>query len=403
MSSDLIQVRRGSLVELPLLADGEQGYVQDEEELYIGTVSGNVKTTSKSEVKEMNMTLINHSQRISTNEQNITNLNTSLNNDSHFANTVQIGLNGKVDKVTGSSLMTDAEHNKLNNIENNANNYVHPSTHPANIIIEDSTHRFATDTEKASYADKYTKAETDNKISAVVTSLDYKEHVATFSDLSTTYPTPENGWTVSVDGDGITYKFNGSEWIPISANSIPLATTSVDGKMSKEDKIKLDNIVENSTKVEASVTNGNIKINNTETVVYTHPSGTNPHGTTKDDVGLGNVTNESKETMFANPTFTGIPNAPTAQNGTSNKQIATTEFVANAITGVVGGAVTSADKLTNARTIQLSGDVTGSVSFDGSDNVNINTTVSDDAKSLIKVGTDLATSTVTNIFFKLDS
>ena len=44
-------------------------------------------------------------------------------------------------------------------------------------------------------------------------------------------------------------------------------------------------------KVEASTTNGNIKINGTETTVYTHPSGTNPHGTTKSDVGLGSVVN----------------------------------------------------------------------------------------------------------------
>lgn len=47
-----------------------------------------------------------------------------------------------------------------------------------------------------------------------------------------------------------------------------------------------------ATKTEKSNTNGNIKINDTETVVYTHPgSGTNPHGTTKSDVGLGNVGN----------------------------------------------------------------------------------------------------------------
>lgn len=47
-----------------------------------------------------------------------------------------------------------------------------------------------------------------------------------------------------------------------------------------------------ATKVEKSSTNGNIKINGTETTVYTHPgSGTNPHGTTKSDVGLGNVGN----------------------------------------------------------------------------------------------------------------
>lgn len=46
-----------------------------------------------------------------------------------------------------------------------------------------------------------------------------------------------------------------------------------------------------ATKVEVSTTNGNIKINGTETSVYRHPDGTNPHGTTKVDVGLGNVPN----------------------------------------------------------------------------------------------------------------
>lgn len=48
-----------------------------------------------------------------------------------------------------------------------------------------------------------------------------------------------------------------------------------------------------ATKVEKSTTNGNIKINGNETAVYTHPSGTNPHGTTKNDIGLGNVNNTS--------------------------------------------------------------------------------------------------------------
>lgn len=57
-----------------------------------------------------------------------------------------------------------------------------------------------------------------------------------------------------------------------------------------------------ATKVEASSTNGNIKINGTETKVYTHPSGTNPHGTTKSDVGLGNVPNVA--TNDQTPTFT---------------------------------------------------------------------------------------------------
>lgn len=45
------------------------------------------------------------------------------------------------------------------------------------------------------------------------------------------------------------------------------------------------------------------------------------------DVGLGNVTNESKVTMFTNPDFTGTPTAPTATSSTNTTQIATTAFV----------------------------------------------------------------------------
>lgn len=56
-----------------------------------------------------------------------------------------------------------------------------------------------------------------------------------------------------------------------------------------------------ATKVEDSSTNGNIKINGTEVNVYTHPSGTNPHGTTKSDVGLGKVPNVA--TNDQTPTF----------------------------------------------------------------------------------------------------
>lgn len=52
---------------------------------------------------------------------------------------------------------------------------------------------------------------------------------------------------------------------------------------------------------------------------------------TKGDVGLGNVTNESKQTMFTNPAFSGTPTAPTAATTTNNTQIATTAFVKSAI------------------------------------------------------------------------
>ena len=63
-------------------------------------------------------------------------------------------------------------------------------------------------------------------------------------------------------------------------------------------KTKLDGIAANATKTENSTTNGNIKINGVEANVYTHPgTGTNPHATTKADVGLGSVENKSSSTI----------------------------------------------------------------------------------------------------------
>lgn len=69
-----------------------------------------------------------------------------------------------VEKITGKGLSTNdyttVEKNKLAGIATGANNYVHPSTHPATIITEDATHRWTTDAEKLSWNGKYTKPTT---------------------------------------------------------------------------------------------------------------------------------------------------------------------------------------------------------------------------------------------------
>lgn len=98
------------------------------------------------------------------------------------------------------------------------------------------------------WEDKYTKAEIENKINQVVSDLDWKESVDTFSDIDVYYAHPQDGWTVNVKDEDITYRYTGGEWIAISANSIPLATNKVDGKMSKNDKAKLDGIDVNANK-----------------------------------------------------------------------------------------------------------------------------------------------------------
>lgn len=61
-------------------------------------------------------------------------------------------LSSKVDKVEGKGLsandFSDSLKTKLDGIAEGANNYTHPSTHPATMISEDATHRFMTDTER---------------------------------------------------------------------------------------------------------------------------------------------------------------------------------------------------------------------------------------------------------------
>ena len=92
--------------------------------------------------------------------------------------------------------------------------------------------------------------------------------------------------------DKTLYVWTGTEW----RNALYIYTGET---LTAALKLKLDGITEGATKVEASGTNGYIKINGTETKVYTHPgSGTNPHGTTKKDLGLDNVENKSAATIL---------------------------------------------------------------------------------------------------------
>jgi hypothetical protein len=113
--------------------------------------------------------------------------------------------------------------------------------------VEFNTHttdniKHITSSERNNWNDKYTKAEVDNKLASLETKIDWKESVATFEDIASTYLNPVDGWTVNVKDTDYTYRYSGTEWVVISANAIPKATTSVDGLLSKEDKVKLDDV-----------------------------------------------------------------------------------------------------------------------------------------------------------------
>ena len=50
-----------------------------------------------------------------------------------------------------AGLMSNEDKAKLDGIEANANNYTHPKSHPASMIVQDETHRFVNDDEKADW------------------------------------------------------------------------------------------------------------------------------------------------------------------------------------------------------------------------------------------------------------
>lgn len=82
------------------------------------------------------------------------------------------------------------------------------------------------------------------------------------------------------------------------------------------DKTKLDGIATGATKVESSSTNGNIKINGTDTTVYTHPSGTSASsGLYK--VAVDNLGHVSSTTAVDKADITAL-GIPAQDNDTKN-------------------------------------------------------------------------------------
>ncbi|MCI9211043.1 MAG: hypothetical protein HFI83_10265 [Eubacterium sp.] len=111
-----------------------------------------------------------------------------------------------------------------------------------NKTILDQTTASYTSEEKNKLLSLYTASEIDNKLSMLETNIDWKESVDTYDDIPAAYPNPEDGWTVNVKDTDFTYRYNGVNWIAISANAIPKATASVDGLFSKEDYVKLESL-----------------------------------------------------------------------------------------------------------------------------------------------------------------
>lgn len=146
----------------------------------------------------------------------------------------------------------------------------------------------------------------------------------TINGAATTAASGSANGTIAIDGTDVAVKGLGSA-----------AYTASSAYATAAQGTKADNAVPNTRTVNGHALSNNVTV-------------------TKADVGLGNVTNESKATMFTNAALTGTPTAPTAAGGTNSTQIATTAFVINEI----GSKISAAQALRFKGTIGTDGDVT---------------------------------------------
>ena len=90
----------------------------------------------------------------------------------------------------------------------------------------------------------------DQKIADVTTGVIWKESVATYTDIATTYPSPETGWLVATLDTQQIYRYNGTTWEKFGSMAIQSEATHTEkGLMSAADKVKLDSIDENAPRI----------------------------------------------------------------------------------------------------------------------------------------------------------
>lgn len=235
----------------------------------------------------------------------------------------------KVDKVSGKSLISDTEITRLASVKN----YDDTAIKGRVSTLENAGYITKAVSDLTNYYKKsetYTQAEVNSLISAIPKfAISVVESLPT-GNISTTTIYLLKTSTTETGNLYTEYIYVNSTWEKLGTQTLDLsgyATTSAlsTGLSGKVDKVSGKGLSTNdltsalktnydaaythstsahartdATKVEKSSTNGNIKINGTETTVYTHPSGTNPHGTTKSDVGLGNVGNYKAVSTVAN-------------------------------------------------------------------------------------------------------
>ncbi len=123
---------------------------------------------------------------------------------------------------------------------------VAPSPSDGDIIKYDAANEEWVSAPKPTYTaaevGTYTKDELDELFAEHENNVSWKPAVATYADIATTYPNPQEGWTVVCTDTNFTWRYSGGQWVKVSANTIPIASTTDDGLMSSTMVTKLNGV-----------------------------------------------------------------------------------------------------------------------------------------------------------------
>jgi len=322
---------------------------------------------------------------------------------------------------------TDVEKEKLSGIDEGANNYTHPETHPASMIVQDSTRRFVSDAKQREWDAVYAQAvayvnlqiaaltdgapEDMNTLKEIARAMRenadvlevLREAVAkkaneielaalafsgSWDDLSDKPPIPGamagasagaagKGGTVPAPAKGAQGKYlrGDGTWQNPPNTTYGDATQSKNGLMSAADKKKLDGLSslgQVTESIRSSITTGSWSNANkgANVIIVSTAEGGGWTALAKMDSQNGVFhLGVWKDAWYLNYT------EKSAAEGTENKCTKQAVLMNEAGNMIIPGTIQAESftgKFTTPRKIELKGDVTGSVNFDGGANVAVN-------------------------------
>ncbi len=152
---------------------------------------------------------------------------------------------------SANGLMSPTDKAKLDGIAANANNYSHPSTHPASMITQDATHRFVTDNEKSTWNGKAGTGTASQSANGLMSAND-KKKLDGIAANANNYSHPSGNGNNHIPAGGASGQIlrwsaaGTAAWGSDNNTTYGVATQSANGLMSANDKKKLDGIANNA-------------------------------------------------------------------------------------------------------------------------------------------------------------